>query len=63
MSEDYKPKKRKIGSDKVYCIFCYKEIPELAEYHYIKSCHGTRPVCVDCALREGLIKEGQTWTR
>ena len=52
---DYKPKVRKPDSDKVFCIFCYKEIPAGATYHWIKSRAGVRPICCSCAEKEGLL--------
>lgn len=61
MSADYKPKVRKEGSLPVYCVFCYKAIPVGATYHWIKSrAMGVRPVCLACAVKEGLVKNDTT---
>lgn len=47
---DYKPKVRKDPLAHVYCVFCTREIPVGAKYHYVKSLSaGTRPICLKCA--------------
>lgn len=52
-------KTRKPGSDKVLCVLCQKEIPVGEPYHWVRSrSAGFRPICIRCAVAEGLAKEG-----
>lgn len=52
-------KTRKKDSEKVFCVLCYKEIPIGEPYHWVRSrSAGFRPICIRCAVIEGLAKEG-----